>query len=554
MNTKFKIIIVTILALLCIRSVVIYNEINHNEEILNKNIKEQIDSISRLINEKREFMLSRYTVRLQNMLDSSTVVEDLYSGNLKRVKKILSIKYLALQREDSAVRTLHLISKDNKTIYRAHKPNKYGDDLSHKRPIVVETNKTHQMQFGYEDGIHDVNFRIDIPVEHNGIHLGVLEIGLDISLVAKKIESIFYHNYVIVLLDEKKLEYYKPTKHIKRFGNGLALYINDKLYKKDIDISNERVIIDDRIYYVDDEHYLLSYNNKEIGKMVHLFDITSSVDDFEMMQNRLFVQSLMILVLLLVIMYTSFTYYENQINKEIEKNQQKDKMLLQQGKLAIMGEMISMIAHQWRQPLAAINMHAQSISLKKRLNKLNDEVLEEKIKDITTISFDMSKTIDDFKNFFKPEKKRNEVEIKSLINDTIKLVSAIFKNNSVKVEIDSSDDVKLNIYDREFSQVIINILNNAKDALVENRKEDRKINIKIIKDDSNCIITIKDNAGGVPKEIIDKIFDPYFSTKSKNGTGLGLYMSKTIIDEHLGGLLSVSNEDDGAVFKIVLPI
>jgi signal transduction histidine kinase len=419
---------------------------------------------------------------------------------------------------------------------------------------IRETNKTKEIQYGYEDGIHDVNFRIDIPVSYKSSHLGVLEIGLDISLIAKKIESIFYSNYVLVLLNEKNLTYYKPNDSIKRFKDYLAIYIDDNLYKKSIDLSKDYISIDNKTYYVDDTHYLLTYNHKDIGKMVHLFDITDSLKEYEYKQDKLFIQTIVIVLLLIAILYTSFTYYENQINEEISKNHQKDKMLLQQGKLAIMGEMISMIAHQWRQPLSAINMHAQSIAFKKKLGKLTDDMLEEKVSDIKNISFDMSKTIDDFKNFFKPNKKKNLVNIKNSIEDSISLISAIFKNHNIDISIKSESDISISIYDREFSQVVINILNNAKDALIDNKEKDRKILIVIEKRKSSLYVSIEDNAGGIPDAILDKVFDPYFSTKSKNGTGLGLYMSKIIIDEHLDGLLSVKNSDKGAVFTIRLPI
>ena len=141
-----------------------------------------------------------------------------------------------------------------------------------------------------------------------------------------------------------------------------------------------------------------------------------------------------------------------------------------------------------------------------------------------------------------------------MIEDCISLTSGSFRNNSINIRIDSNSDLKLKIYDREFKQVVINILNNAKDILIEKLENNRNIKVTIREDKDYGIIKIHDNAGGVPTDILSKIFDPYFSTKSHNGTGLGLYMSKTIIDEHLKGSLSVDNDDDGAVFTIKLPL
>jgi signal transduction histidine kinase len=247
---------------------------------------------------------------------------------------------------------------------------------------------------------------------------------------------------------------------------------------------------------------------------------------------------------------------EKKVQEEIGKNRDKDKMLMQSSRLAIMGEMISMIAHQWRQPLAAQRAVVGSIELKRRLKKIDEEFLEKSLKEIDNLSAHMSCTIDDFANFFKPDKEKNSVDIKESIYESINLVAPTLSKNNISIDVNLDkkleNSCKINIYDREFKQVVINILNNAKDALIENRKIDREIKIDISKEDNNTIIKFRDNGGGIPEDILPKIFDPYFSTKSKNGTGLGLYMSKMIIDEHLDGSLSAYNNSNGAIFKIVL--
>jgi C4-dicarboxylate-specific signal transduction histidine kinase len=232
---------------------------------------------------------------------------------------------------------------------------------------------------------------------------------------------------------------------------------------------------------------------------------------------------------------------------------QKDKVLLQQSKLAIMGEMISMIAHQWRQPLSTINMVVQSLMLKNSLEELKPQELDKELKDIKDISFDLNQTIDDFKQFFKPTKERVETNIKECIEDSLKLINPIVVDNSIKIDIRQDKDISLSIYDKEFKQVVINILNNAKDALIQNNIENKEILIDIKSLDDKVLITFADNAGGIPEDIIDKIFEPYFSTKSKNSSGVGLYMCKMIVDEHLDGLLTAYNQDSGAIFKIELP-
>jgi C4-dicarboxylate-specific signal transduction histidine kinase len=245
----------------------------------------------------------------------------------------------------------------------------------------------------------------------------------------------------------------------------------------------------------------------------------------------------------------------NELFLTTKQKEEQGKILLHQSKLAIMGEMISMIAHQWKQPLAGQRAMLGGIRFKKQLGKLTDEYLEENIKNVDDLCIHMSKTIDDFADFFKPNKEKRVVNIKECIEDCLSLTSGVFKKYSIQVDIvTDSPDLMLDIFDREFKQVIINIINNAKDALVENNIEHKRIIIDISKTYTKAVISIADNAGGIPQFVLPRLFEPYFSTKSKNGTGLGLYMSKIIIDDHLSGKLSASNSEPGAVFKIELDL
>ena len=231
----------------------------------------------------------------------------------------------------------------------------------------------------------------------------------------------------------------------------------------------------------------------------------------------------------------------------------KDNILLGQSKLAIMGEMLSMIAHQWRQPLNAINAVAMRMNMQKQMDILSDEKFDSNIKDIKDSTKFLTETINDFRQFFNKDKKLFEVFPKEIVDKVINLLSHRINKNNVKIIKDCKCKSPILIYPNEFQQVVLNILNNAIDEF-----ETKEIKEPIIKIDgynlkNNFIeIKISDNAGGIPKEIIDKIFDPYFSTKSKNGTGLGLYMSKMIIHDSLSGELAVKNDENGAIFTIKL--
>jgi len=241
---------------------------------------------------------------------------------------------------------------------------------------------------------------------------------------------------------------------------------------------------------------------------------------------------------------------KDKIDKEVKKNRQKDTMIFQQNKLISMGEMIGNIAHQWRQPLASINNSVTLID-KKLKNNLSVE------KDLDNIELTvqyMSKTIDDFQNFYKQDKEKVKFDIQDIINKTISIVSSSFKDSKITITNDNSNFSIFN-YPNELQQVLLVLLNNARDFIEQNKIVDGivEIKIKLDKNDDQLYIEIYNNGGNIKDEIIDKIFEPYFTTKHKTqGTGLGLYISKMIIEQSMDGELSVKNIDDSVCFKIVL--
>jgi PAS domain S-box-containing protein len=238
---------------------------------------------------------------------------------------------------------------------------------------------------------------------------------------------------------------------------------------------------------------------------------------------------------------------------DISQIKEKDKQLITQSRLAQMGEMISMIAHQWRQPLTAISATSNNLTLKLMMNDVDNKEFEKEIGLISDYAQHLSKTIDDFRGFFKENKEKETTTLDNLVNSTLDIVKISLENKNINIKTDLNSTIELKTYPNEVKQVILNLIKNAQDALLDNKIENPIIIIKTRYKNNNHIITIKDNGGGIPSNIIDKIFEPYFSTKKeKDGTGLGLYMSKTIIEEHCSGDLSVSNDEDGAVFTIKL--
>ncbi len=233
----------------------------------------------------------------------------------------------------------------------------------------------------------------------------------------------------------------------------------------------------------------------------------------------------------------------------------KEEIMIAQSRHAAMGEMISMIAHQWRQPISVIAMAANNTLADIELEMLDNEELKENTESMLEQTKYLSQTIEDFRDFFRPNKEKEKTNCSKVLDESLKIMGKALENNEIELIIDEASSIEVMVYSRELLQVYLNILKNAKEALVQNRKEQRVITVKIFPlNDKILRTTICDNAGGVPENIIDKLFEPYFSTKDeKSGTGLGLYMCKTIIQKHFNGEIGVYNGKEGACFYVDLP-
>ncbi len=247
---------------------------------------------------------------------------------------------------------------------------------------------------------------------------------------------------------------------------------------------------------------------------------------------------------------------DKRVKQEVQKRAKQEQMLIQQSRFAAMGEMIGNIAHQWRQPLNALSLLLQNIENAYEMDMLDEAYIKRSVAKGNRLTKAMSQTIDDFRNFFRPNKEAEIFSVHSALNATMDMVKSSFENNMITFEQHIDNSLCVKGFASEFSQVILNILTNAKDAFIENKKEEKKITITVSKgenNDNNVIISIEDSAGGIPQEIIRNIFDPYFTTKEEGkGTGIGLYMSKTIIETNMRGRLSVINTTNGARFIIEL--
>jgi len=241
------------------------------------------------------------------------------------------------------------------------------------------------------------------------------------------------------------------------------------------------------------------------------------------------------------------------IKEAIAENSQKEQMLIQQSRLAAMGEMIGNIAHQWRQPLNALGLVIQNIYYTYESGELDKEYLERSMNKSKKLTALMSKTIDDFRNFFRPDKLTETFSVSERVLSVSELISASYKNHSITIETELDDKLYSIGYPNEFSQVLLNILTNAKDALIEKGINNPTVWIRSFGENEKIILEIEDNAGGIDESIIEKVFEPYFTTKDKTvGTGIGLYMSKMIIENNMGGTIHAYNGKKGALFRIEL--
>ena len=288
-------------------------------------------------------------------------------------------------------------------------------------------------------------------------------------------------------------------------------------------------------FYQDDIQQLLIEKEKQLDK------------DYQRKIFNIFgIVFILTIILLIASMYISkilerkFKKYKNEIDTHIKENTKQHHILFQQSKMAAMGEMLGNIAHQWRQPLSVITTAATGMKVQKEFGTLDDEAINRSVDTITDSALYLSKTIDDFRNFFKRDKTETNFSTNEVIGKVLKLTKSQFKIHEINI-IKNIEEFNLFGLENEFVQALINILNNAKDALID-KEAPKLIFINVLKNDNKAIIKIADNGGGIDEKIIDKVCEPYFTTKHQSqGTGIGLYMTEEIIVKHMYGKFTISN-------------
>lgn len=244
-------------------------------------------------------------------------------------------------------------------------------------------------------------------------------------------------------------------------------------------------------------------------------------------------------------------FLEERVDKAVNDLRRKDQMLIQQSRLAAMGEMINNIAHQWRQPLNNIGLIIQNIQLSFDSGTISRAEMESEISKAMAVIMHMSRTIDDFRNFFREDKEKQSFYVNKAVSRALKFVSAALESRGIQVAIEAEQEVAVTGYPSEYAQVLLNVISNASEECAERCVPDPHIDIRITSESGRSVVYIRDNCGGIPDEILPKIFDPYFTTRQPDkGSGIGLYMSKVIIEQNMGGRLTARNVNGGAEFRI----
>jgi len=299
---------------------------------------------------------------------------------------------------------------------------------------------------------------------------------------------------------------------------------------------------------------IIQANLEQDSKLIE--DATNVVEDLKLgnLDRRLVARANSDqLNLLKAVMNEMLDNLEFRIQQEINERTRQEQLLIQQSKLAAMGNMIGNIAHQWRQPLGEINALLMIIQVRRHFEDFTEEFLNAKIEECNRITEYMSNTISDFQNFFKPSKAKEIFDVTHACERASSILQASLKYHAIEFRLEKSEGAQVLGYPNEFAQAILNVLSNAKDVLIERQIEAPYIAMSVKNGKRYTLIKIEDNGGGIAAEHIERIFEPYFTTKhAKQGTGIGLYMTKMIIENNMNGIINVSNTNYGALFTIKL--
>ncbi len=520
----------------------------------------------------------------------------------KQLYNLLLPLYLRIKQK--GVHQFHLQFRDNTTFLRMHKPDKFDDDLTDVRYSYKYTNETKKPILGFEQGrsSHAIRYVYPLFDERNN-HIGAGEIALSTNYIQDKLMVVNkIHTHFIVdkhIFDVKTWETkHLTSKYIQSVEHKNYMFSLDRhTNAKELDdikqfLTPLKENIDKNIFLkipfalhtqFNDKIKILAFlpikniKDKKVVAYLVSYSYSKYLDNILYDYKRLIIIVFFIMLIIFYFIYRNLKYKENlefeikekiaelkELNKnleqkvknEVKKNRKKDKLISKQSQRAALGEMMDAIAHQWKQPLGVIRLHVQSLSLGLDYGVLaNSEDIREVSEKVEHQVEHLISTIDEFRSFFRPNQKQINANIKTIIDETLLLMKDGLIADNIETEILGDEDIELFCLPNEFKHIFINLINNTTDAFIENDIQDRKIIFELKKENNTVIIKISDNAGGIPEDIIDKIFISNFTTKAEgDGTGIGLYLTKQIV-EKLHGTIEVCNDEKykGATFSIIVP-
>ena len=510
------------------------------------------------------------------------------------------------------VKQLHFHLKDNISFLRMHKPEKFGDDLTTIRESIHLTNQLKIPEKGFEMGKVVSGFRYVFPIfALDGNHVGSVEASISTEAFREELANSFHSriNFIISkdVVDKKSFKgaiskKYKLTAISDQFYAPIDQKTNSLKIPGNILTKIQEGLLKGNVFSVYFKHNKLykiitfyPIKNIKDKKTVAYFVKYSNSTFINNLYKDFYIITFMIFILLFaIIIYIynnnifkhklshsleqiskqkeelSHTVHELeeqniQIANQIEDARKKDNLIADQSRLASLGEMIGNIAHQWRQPLSAISTTASGLSVQHELGILDQKELSPSLGKIVDKTLFLSQTIEDFRNFIEGKKEDVEFDVSSAIDSAFSVVDSSISNHHITIIKNYKENMRISNYKNEFIQAILNIINNAKDALDDGIRpiDERFLFVELTKQNDLVHITFQDNANGIPNDIITKIFEPYFTTKHQSqGTGLGLYMTYKIIAQSMQGTIDVENthfthnekEYFGAKFTITLPM
>jgi signal transduction histidine kinase len=570
---KNRYVIYTVLYFLFASSVLAYVYFDRNARIENE-LQSNLNSFAR----EKETIYENFRIVSQNIYQSVqndySAIALLHGLNDENKDASRTLLYDKLKNHYQRMQLLGVeqfhfhLPPNAESFLRFHQPDRYGDMLKNVRYSLRKVMDEQIAVEGFEMGRIIHGYRFVYPLFFNDEFIASVEVSMSTDFFKKILHRSFKKN-IGTLLHSKYIDtnlWKEFNYHYKTSAANPQYYVGVADDSKTVKLPKlQNYLQKGEAFAILDKNRFKTYSFLPIKEIQtqevvgYVFNISDSQAIASIYRDHLIISA--ILTFLFVAIYWFLRrdlQYKRGLRKTIlfktKELKEKERALMQQSRLAQMGELLNMIAHQWRQTLAAISSTANSLILKTTLDKYDKDFFTLRLENIANYSQHLSATVDDFRNFFKSHKEKREITLEEVCEDSLSIIEASIESKNIQIKRIYNANKKLSTYPSELRQVVLNLLKNAEDVLVERKVQNPRITISTANYDKNRFeLVIKDNAGGISKKILDKIYDPYFTTKDeKNGSGLGLYMSKIIIQEHCNGTLKVSNDAEGAVFTVSL--